>query len=135
MGSASAKPSNVTLLLGAWASMPYGFPSGEGLIREIVKYAKALSVQHGYDEQRTTQDTEIRIIRGALPAIGEKTRVIAERLHRELQLYQPRSIDTYLGNLYALHVFANRTSTTQKLFAKEVDLVRMVLDAAANRDA
>lgn len=119
MVGAETEKKYLTLILGAGASMPYGFPDGPNLVQRIIGEATIFMGQmvkdnHGF-YRRQIQDssayeeleacwTYLLNCRGHANLSREKIQELSGRIHQELQLYRPVSIDSYLANLYTSDV-------------------------------
>ena len=109
----------LTFILGAGASIPYGFPDGATLVRLIISEAANFMGTRVNDifggNRRQIRDSSISEelrdcwmyllnCRGHKNLSQEKIQDLAERIHEELKLYRPASIDSYLANLYTSNV-------------------------------
>lgn len=74
MSEADAKPKYLTLILGAGASKAYGFPQGDELVRNVAR--RMINYSADYEKSMTQQ------------------------LGKQLRLYDPLSIDSYLSKYF-----------------------------------
>lgn len=114
MAKAASEQKYLTLILGAGASMPYGFPSGAVLVSDIIKEAKKYTLtsldsnQGGIGEKLPPIRQDYDIIKNHFrnsinlyPDLDDSVlSKVSETIVNQLTLYQPTSIDSYLGNLY-----------------------------------
>lgn len=83
--------SKTVFVLGAGASMPFGFPSGEGLINEIFKELKCNSKSNGKTDPRPDQEL-LRLI------LQEFDDLFIENFLDSLRKSQTNSIDNFLSH-------------------------------------